>query len=297
MNVSTIRGLEVFCAIIESGSVTGAAARLAMSQPAVSQQIAKLENRLGLTLFIREHGRVRPTETALTLYEEASLAFDGMERVINLARDIRSLDRGVLRVAAPHSASAVYLPRALKTLIDGRPNLRITVELGTYERILNLVAAREVDIGIAKAPIYSAAIESIPIHESALAAVVRRDHRLATAARAGIRDLAGEPLVMVGRGRPWRDQIDDRFRAAGFAARVAVETQSVESACGFAAEGFGLAIVPQWLGAAVAGPDLVPVPLDIGIAHQFVVVFPTRTRRKAMAMDFAEACRAASGVG
>lgn len=294
MSVSTIRGLEVFCAIIEAGSITAAAARLGLSQPAVSQQIAKLENHLGLTLFAREHGRIRPTETALALYEEASQAFDGLERVINLARDIRSLDRGVLRVAAPHSASAVYLPQAIKTLIDGRPNLRVTVHLGTYERIVGLVAAREVDIGIAKAPIHSTAVDTISIFESPLAGVALSSHPIIRARSAGIAELVGEPLIMVGRGRPWRDQIDARFRSAGVAARVAVETQSVESACGFAAQGFGIAIVPKWLGDAVRGPELASVPLEIGITHEFVVAFPTRTRRKTLAVDFARACREAS---
>lgn len=295
MNVSTIRGLEIFCAVIERGGVTAAAQALGLSQPAVSQQIAKLEDHLGLTLFVREHGRMRATETALLLYEEASQAFDGVDRVLSLARDIRSLDRGVLRIAAPHSASATYLPRAVRALVDGRPNLRVSVHLGPYERIVGLVAAREVDLGIAKAPIYAAAVETIDIVDSGLALVVRADHPLAARPAAGIGDLAGEPLIMIGRGRPWRDQIDARLRAAGLAARVAIETQSVESACGFAAEGFGLAVVPEWLFPALSRPELAAVPLEIGIRHRFVVAFPARARRSDLAIDFARACRRAAG--
>lgn len=293
MSVATIRGLEVLCAVIETGGFTAAAGALRLSQPAVSQQVAKLEDALGLTLFVREHGGIRPTETALMLYEEANQAFDGLDRVINLARDIRSLDRGVIRVAAPHSVSATYLPRALKRLVDGRPNLRVLVQLGTYERIVGLVAAREVDIGIAKAPVMAVGVESIPFHTCPLVGVVGTDHRLASGAALGIAELAREPLIMIGRGRPWRDQIDARFRDVGVAARVVVETQTVESACGFAAEGFGLAIVPEWLVSGLARPYLASIPLDIGIKHEFEVIFPMRTRRRAMATDFAEACRAA----
>lgn len=293
MSATTIRGLEILCTVIETGSFTAAAAALDLSQPAVSQQIAKLEDSLGLTLFVREHGRTRPTETALMLYEEATQAFDGLDRVINLARDIRSLDRGMIRVAAPHSVGSTYLPRALRRLVDGRPNLRILVQLGTYERIVGLVAAREVDIGIGKSPVLSDGVESIPIHDCPLVGVVATDHPLASGGVLGIPDLAREPLIMIGRGRPWRDQIDARFRDAGVAARVVVETQTVGSACGFAAEGFGLAIVPEWLAMGLGRSDLARVPLDIGIKHRFEVIFPARTRRREIAVDFAEACRLA----
>lgn len=293
MGATTIRGLEVLCAVIEAGSFSAAAARLGLSQPAVSQQIAKLEDALGLTLFVREHGRIRPTETALMVYEEATQAFDGLDRVMNLARDIRSLDRGVIRIAAPHSLGGTYLPRAVRRLVEGRPNLRVLVQLGTYDRIVGLVAAREVDIGIAKAPVRSDGVETIPIHACPLVGVVGRDHGLAHDGALQIADLAREPLIMIGRGRPWRDQIDARFRDCGLVARVVVETQTVGSACGFAAEGFGLAIVPEWLAKGLERSDIAVVPLDIGIQHRFEVIHPARTRRKGIAADFAEACRSA----
>jgi DNA-binding transcriptional LysR family regulator len=295
MSVTTIRGLEVFCAVIEAGGVTAASARLGMSQPAVSQQIAKLEDHFGLTLFVREHGRIRATETALSIYEEASQAFDGLERVLSLARDIRSLDRGTLRIAAPHSASATYLPRAIKMLVADRPNLRVSVQLGTYEKIVGMIAAREVDIGIAKGPILNPGVETIALYTSLLVAAARVDDPIATATRIGARELAREPLIMLGRGRPWRDEIDAQFRAAAVAARVAVETQSVESACAFAAEGFGVAIVPEWLAHGLSRPEVTLVPLELGIRHEFVVAFPVRTRRRDLAADFAKACRLASG--
>ena len=293
MSAATIRGLEVLCAVIESGGFTSAAATLGLSQPAVSQQIAKLEDALGLTLFVREHGRIRPTETALMVYEEATLAFDSLDRVINLARDIRSLDRGAIRIAAPHSLAGTYLPRAVRRLVEGRPNLRVLVQLGTYERIVGLVAAREVDIGIAKAPVRSEGVETIPIRSCPLVGVVSSNHPRISGEPMGIVQLAREPLIMIGRGRPWRDQIDARFRDHGLAARVVVETQTVGSACGFAAEGFGLAIVPEWLANGLERSDIATVALDIGIEHRFEVIHPARTRRKAIAIDFAEACRSA----
>ena len=290
MTTAIIRGLEIFCALIEERSATAAARRLGMSQPAVSQQIARLESDLDLPLFVRENGRMRPTETALSLYEEATHAFDGLDRVMNLARDIRRLERGLLRVAAPHSMGDSYLPRALKRLTEGHPHLRIQVHLGTYERIISLVAAREVDIAVAKAPILSPGVDSIEICKSGLVAVMLRTNPLAGKAKLQLADLSDEPLIMIGRARNWRDAIDVAFRREGVAMRVAVETQSVTSAIGFAANGFGTAIVPAWLAHAHdLPPSVMIVPFEIGVEHQFLVAYPARSRREGIAADFAAA--------
>lgn len=291
MTTSTIRGLEVFCTVIEAGSATAAARRLSMSQPAVSQQIARLENELSLALFVRENGRMRPTETALLIYEEASNAFDGLTRVTDMARDIRGLDRGILRVAAPHSSSATYLPKALKRLTADHPKLRLSVHLGNYATIVSLVAAREVDLGIAKAPITAPGVEQVEICNSALAVVTLASHSLSAHATLDLSALAQEPLVMIGRGQRWRDEIDAAFRRSGIAPRVVVETQSVESACGFAAQGFGAAIVPAWLARGTAASSLSVIPFEIGIQHRFVVIYPSRTQNAELARDFADACR------
>lgn len=291
MATSILRGLEVFIALIEEGSATAAARRLGLSQPAVSQQIGRLEKELSLSLFVRENGRMRPTETALSLFEEATHAFDGLDRVINLARDIRRLERGLLRIAAPHSLAATILPRALKTLTQEHPHLRIQVHLGRYEKIAGLVAAREVDLGIIKAPVLTPGVETVDLLSCGLMAVTACTNPLARKARVTPADLTHEPLVMIGRGRPWRDEIDVAFRRARIAMRVSVETQSVESACGFAAEGFGTAIVPDWLARALNRSDIAIVPFDIDVQHRFLVAYPTRSHRADIAADFAAALR------
>lgn len=294
MASTLFRRLEIFCAIVETGSATAAAERLGLSQPAVSQQLARLEEDLGLSLFVRANGRIRPTETALTIFDEARHAFDGIDRVLNLAQDIRGLDRGLLRIAAPHSMAATYLPRALKALAAGRSRLRISVALGTYEKIVSLVAAREADLGIAKAPVMTPGLASEDIGATPLVAVLAAVHPLAASEALDLPALARTPLIMIGRGRPWRDEIDVAFRQAGIAPLVSVETQSVESACGFAAEGFGVAIVPDWLAGALTRTDIVTRPLATGIEHRFLVVYPARSRMEDLARAFARHCREAA---
>ena len=290
-----IRRLEVFCAVIEAGGATRAAAQMGLSQPAVSQQIARLEKELGVVLFVRSHGRMRPTETALAFYDETRQAFDGVERVLSIARDYRRLDRGLLRVAAPHSAAPRLVPVALRRLMAEHPRLRLSVRLGSYAQINAMVSAREVDLGLSKLPT-PAGVETCEVLSTELCAVLAEGAVLPGAGPVDPAGLATQPLVMIGRGRPWRDEIDAAFRRLGIAPRVAVETQSVASAVGFAAAGFGTAIVPHWLALGLVGASRVR-PLDLPIRHSFVVVHPVRTPLAELAADFASALRAALGTG
>jgi DNA-binding transcriptional LysR family regulator len=318
MRTSVVRGLEVFSALIETGSATAAARLLGMSQPAVSQHILKLEQELGLPLFVRENGRMRPTETALTIHEEASFAFDGLHRVMNLARDIREMDRGQLRIAAPFSTGQMLLPRALKLLTAGHPQLRISVFLGGYDRIASVVAARQADLGFFKSsPIrpggaeamahpaertpsgfkaFPGGVESVEICNSGVSLAVAVNDPLARRGKLTLADLAKVPLVMIGRSRVWRDEVNVAFRRVGLVPRVVVETQSVDSACGFVAEGFGSAIVPTCLAGSLGRSDIRLIEIDLGLLHQFEVIYPARTGRHELAEDFAAALRQVMGL-
>ena len=118
------RQLEVFRAVIDAGTATAAAQRLDMSQPAVSQHLAQLEEAFGVVLFARERGRLFPTAQALALYDEVAFAFEGIERVVNLAHSFRIRSTGTLRIAvsdtgagmpptcSPKSSSRFSRPRA-----------------------------------------------------------------------------------------------------------------------------------------------------------------------------------------
>ncbi|MBK9393341.1 MAG: LysR family transcriptional regulator, partial [Uliginosibacterium sp.] len=81
----THRHIEVFRAVMQSGSVTGAAGLLHTSQPTVSRELARLEQVLGFSLFDRVRGRLQPTARALALHDEVTRSFQGLERVMATA--------------------------------------------------------------------------------------------------------------------------------------------------------------------------------------------------------------------
>ena len=112
------RQLEAFRAVMEAGTVTVAAERLYITQPAVSRLIQDLESALALTLFERRRGRLAPTVEAQALYEEVERSFSGLDKIAQAAADIRSLSRGTLRIAAMPALALGFLPRTIKKFSD-----------------------------------------------------------------------------------------------------------------------------------------------------------------------------------
>src|SRR6266568_3612649 len=128
-----LRQLEVFRAVVETGTTKGAAHLLQISQPAVSTLIQHTEDQLGIELFQRLRGRLVPTEEALSLYAESSSIF---------------LLFGSLRVAATPSLGNSVLPRAIHSFAARRPGVRVSIDIRERETIFHHVARSVAEIGL-----------------------------------------------------------------------------------------------------------------------------------------------------
>ncbi len=270
-----IRQLEVFKAVMEAGSATGAARRLSLSQPAVSQHVSQLEAALGLTLFVREYGRLKATEHAIALHGEVVHAFDSLDRVFNFARTIRGNLNGLVRIGCPHSLAEGLMPRVARRFHASYPRVRISLDQGRYAAVIGMVAAREVDFGIAKGDISHPGVTTRALASTKTVCALPAGHRLETSNRLTVRDLASEPLIMLGQSRPWRYEIEILFRKRGLVPRVQIETHSVSTACNFVAQGMGLALVPYLLAKQFLHLDIVLLPVDFEVEHNFCTVIPS----------------------
>lgn len=286
------RQLEIFRAVMDAGSATAAARVLGLSQPAVSRQLAQLETEVGLDLFARERGKLIPTAHATALYREAAHAFEGVERVLNLVSRMRANNTGTLRIAVPHSFCEVLLPRIIARLAVSHPNLRYAVEFGNYEAIASMVARREVDVGIVKDPVEHLGISKIVLVESKLVCALPHNHPLAALRVIPIADIAAEPLILLGQAQHlWREELQALFRRTGHMPAVRLETHAVGAACGFVANGLGISIVPEILGAQFVERGIVLRPLAVRIEQCFSVGFPKGLQRAGLVAEFAAAAR------
>ena len=155
-----LRHLEVFNALFEAGSVSRAAERLNVSQPAVSVALKNLEEELGFPLFHRDRGYFAPTQEAAQLQEEVEQGIAALERVEKRAETIRTGDTGTVTIATNGAMSYNFLPRVIAHFQKDHPGTRVELRVHSSRRVASWVASHRVDIGLIDTPVPAAGLDA-----------------------------------------------------------------------------------------------------------------------------------------
>ena len=147
------RQLQAFHAVMETGTVTGAASVLGISQPGVSNLLAQLERESRLPLFARSKGRLLPTPQAELLFREVETVVRGLDHVAQAVTDLQNKHPGQLQVAAPHLLSFGFMPREIAKFASSRPNLSVSFQSHYSSKIQEWVISGLFEIGIIEMPI------------------------------------------------------------------------------------------------------------------------------------------------
>jgi DNA-binding transcriptional LysR family regulator len=145
--------LIAFRDVMETQSMTGAARLAGVTQPAISAQIARLEDTVRFELFERVGGRLKASDRGRQFYEEVRTALDSLERLEKVANGIRSGKSDEVTVASHPSASISILPDVIARLRTLQPDSQIRMINRTSERVRAVFEAGGADIGIAEGPI------------------------------------------------------------------------------------------------------------------------------------------------
>ncbi len=144
--------LKTFIAVIESGSIKGAAASLFVSQAAVSSSLSTLQEDLGVTLFDREGRGLRRTPSAEVLYSYAKRILGLLEEAELATIAESDPATQILRIGAVTTAGEVLVPRWLRSYLVERPQMKVTLEVGNKERVMDLLITHRVDLVVAGRP-------------------------------------------------------------------------------------------------------------------------------------------------
>ena len=145
----SLRQIEAFNAVMEAGSVTGAAEMMHVTQPAVSRLIRDLQFNVGFPLFERAKGRIMPTIEAKALFEEVRRSYVGLEKIVSAASEIRNFRAGYLQIAALPAMSLRFLPRVITAFSDANPGINISLHVRSSVRVSEWVASQQIDAGFA----------------------------------------------------------------------------------------------------------------------------------------------------
>jgi DNA-binding transcriptional LysR family regulator len=142
-----LRHIEVFQAVMETGSMSAAARLIHLTQSAVSRSIANAELQLGYPLFHRAGGRLVPTTEGLALFEESAAIFERLESLKRTAHNLKSGEQGLLRIAAIPAICHKVLPDALARFHHAHPDVIVQVHTMHKRQIAAELLTRAVDVG------------------------------------------------------------------------------------------------------------------------------------------------------
>jgi LysR family transcriptional regulator, carnitine catabolism transcriptional activator len=275
MTVS-LRQLRALTAAVECGSFGRAAARLHLSQPALTVQIRGLEEMLGVTLFDRSARGVRPTQAGLALAQSFARILDALDGTVAGARDLAARRSGTVHLAVLPSVAATLLPVALARLRAAHPGIRVLVRDAVADRVVGQVKDGAAELGIGTLPGPEAELEAEPLFDDALVAVLPPGHALAAAASLTPAILATEPLVLTDPGSSLRVLAERAFAEAGLPLRPAYEATYMSTAVALVRAGLGIGILPASAVDLRVAPVLDTRPIDTPLLRRRIVLLRRR---------------------
>ncbi|MEQ8395341.1 LysR substrate-binding domain-containing protein [Thalassobaculum sp.] len=263
----TDKQLRAFHAVAETGSVTDAARRLGITQPAVTVQVRTLERERGVRLFDRGSGGLTPTEAGEALHRITRRLFRLYQDAADALQGAAELTFGTLRIGADGPFAAIPV---LARFVDRYPGVRIEARMGNAPETLAALSDSRVDVAVlsldgAKRP----ALHIRPLHDQGLRIVMPRDHPWAGLNVIRPSDLDGVTMVGREQGSATRDALDRVCAAADVRPAVRLSLGSREAVREAVVAGLGLAAVLD--GEAGSDPRLVDRPLDARPSVRLVV--------------------------
>ncbi|PZN94185.1 MAG: LysR family transcriptional regulator [Hyphomicrobiales bacterium] len=238
-----LRQVEAFRSIMLRGSMTAAAVELRTSQPSISRLIAELETEIGLKLFERAAGRLRPTAEGLSFYREVERSFIGLDNLSHAARDIRAFGTGRLRIAAMPVMALGFIPRCIRRFKERFPNAIISLQMGHDGTVTRWMSSSYCDIGFVANVIDIPAVEHHSLYTIAGVCALPPGHRLAELEQIRPRDLEGESFISLSLEDGARARVDRAFEEAGVRRQLVLETPFSAAICALVEQGLGVGIV------------------------------------------------------
>jgi DNA-binding transcriptional LysR family regulator len=267
--VIEVRRLRVLRALADHGTVTAAAEVLHLTPSAVSQQLAALESEVGQELLERRGRRVAITSAGRLLLTHADTILADVERAEDAMRLYAEGATGEVRVAAFATAITLLVAPSLAQLRTTTPGLRLVVRDAEGHQGITQLLDGEVELAVAVEHRGSPRSDDqrltrIPLYAEPFVALLPATHPAATAPAVDLATLAGDNWIMTSIGNPIRDVVLLACEQAGFAPRIAHNSDDFSAVAALVAAGAGVSLVPQLAlphpGTAVLRPLTPPTP-------------------------------------
>ncbi len=286
----TIRHLNIFLAVCDSGGITAASKRLFISQPSVSAAISDIETEYGVRLFDRISRKLYLTETGRQLLEQARYLvnrFDAMES------GLRGMgEHGILRVGASITIGNRFLPDFVKRFGANHTAIRVQAAINSSEQLERMLLDNELDLAL---------IEGVPHHKKIVSRVFMKDelvvvcapyHPLADGGRITLDQIAASDLILREKGSGTRELFDLTMALHGIQPEPLWESVSTQAIVRAVHAGLGLSVLPYLLvSEELEAHTLVLLQIeDVGFQRNYHIIHHADKYITPAMLDFIEVC-------
>jgi DNA-binding transcriptional LysR family regulator len=264
------REMQLLWELGRTGSVTRAADRVAMSQPAASALIRQLEERLGFSVFLREKRRLTFTEKGRALLPELANALAALDSLNRLATTMRTDATPRVVIGSVASVAATILPAGVEQLCFALPGAAITIRTAMSMEIANMVAEQRVDFGVVVDEIAPDGPGHLQVAPLQLCCLMKPEHAFSDFKSITVDQIATQKYVALARQFKIGEATANHFESAGHSFTPAVEVMQFSTACAFVSKGWGVGILDSLSAKYASNFGLVTVgvegSIDLGVS-------------------------------
>ncbi|MEE0418930.1 MAG: LysR family transcriptional regulator [Lachnospiraceae bacterium] len=260
---------KIFYTVAKEGNISRAADALFISQPAISKAIRRLEEALGVTLFLRSSRGVQLTEEGQLLYTHAESAFRALDAAEEQLRQMTDLGMGHLRMGVSTTLCKYILLPYLKSFIAAYPHIRITIDCQSTNHTLQMLQEGKIDIGLIGKPESTGSILFYSLGEIEDIFVATQSYldNLSLRSPGTGNDLFhSATLMLLDKENMTRQYIDDYLKEQRIESGNLLEITTMDLLIEFAKIGLGVAcVIKEFVSRELADNTLVEIPLDFPI--------------------------------
>lgn len=268
------RHIEIFKAIMITGTVTGAAQLLETSQPTISRELSNFESSIGMLLFERHKGRLKATVQGMALHSEILKAYDGLARVSAAAKSIKLGLREKISVLSLPVLSQTILPASLARFMELYPDINLSLSTHDSPDIEPLISSQAYDIGLIEgvnAPLGTTTEHLTDVDE---VCVLPPGHPLSAFTHVDPRQLSQYPFIHLAPNDPYRHQLDSVFAQLGVSRSSIIEVDNAATICQMVLSGIGVSIINPLVADTYASQGLTIRRLTVSVPFSISLVRP-----------------------
>lgn len=278
----TLTEFRYIVALAQEGSFSRAAERCFVAQPTLSVAIARLEDELGVKLFERGKGSVRPTQVGLRVVEQARRALEESDKVRRIASDAHDPLDGVLRLGVIHTIAPYLLPGLVRELRTRAPRMPLAIEENMTAVLEPMLRDGEIDAAIVALPFAAPGLRVRPLYDERFRVIVPPTHRWARRTTIPPEDLTGDEVLLLKAGNCFRDQVLDACPEVSSPDSAQRLGHSIGTIRAMVASGLGVSVLPE-------SALLPPFDSDLIVAVPFTEPAPERRVAIAWSVGFSRA--------